>query len=225
MSGELRYRAAGLLGHGILASLMSTARWDLTGEEHHRPFIEHGQNVVYTVWHGRMIPAAYYHRHMDMAALISQSEDGEYIARVVRRWGYVPVRGSSSRGAGIGLRNLLRQARAGRSIVFTPDGPRGPRQTMKPGALIAARMTGLPVIPVSAGASRAFWFESGWDRFMVPAPFARIVIGYGAPHVVPRDADEAEVEARARALEQAMNDLTRTVDERAGTRRPDPDRR
>ncbi|NIQ54300.1 MAG: DUF374 domain-containing protein, partial [Gammaproteobacteria bacterium] len=124
----------------------------------------------------------------------------------------VPVRGSSSRGAGAGLRNLLREAGAGRSVVLTPDGPRGPRQTMKPGALVVAQLTGLPVVPVSAGASRAFWFDSGWDRFLVPAPFARIVIGYGEPHPVPRDADETELDARSRALERAMNDLTDAVD-------------
>lgn len=193
----------------MLGGLLRTARWSAEGEEHHDP--EADAPVVYVVWHGRLLPAAFYHRGLGMAALISRSADGEYIARVVSRWGFIPVRGSSSKGGSQGLRELVRLARAGRSIVLTPDGPRGPRQRMKPGALLAAQLTGLPVVPVSAGADRAWWFE-GWDRFLVPQPFAQVRVAYGAPQDVPRDAGIGGLGAASARLEAALNRLTEQVD-------------
>lgn len=204
-----KYRLGGLAGHGVLASLMRTARWSLHGTEHHDP--DRDGPVVYVVWHGRMLPAAFYHRHRGLAALISRSADGEYIASVVSRWGFVPVRGSSSRGGEAGLRELVAQARAGRSIVFTPDGPRGPFQTMKPGALRAAQQTGLPIVPVAAAADRAWWFRS-WDRFLVPKPFATIKVAYGPKHVVAPDAAGDALEAASRRLETALTRLTEEMD-------------
>ena len=211
MTGEARYRAAGWAGHLLLASLMSTARWDVLGPDASRLRVEERRPTVFVVWHGRMIPAAYYHRHQDMAALISHSRDGEYIARVVEHWGFVPVRGSSSKGARAGLRTLVRQARK-RPVVLTPDGPRGPRQTMKPGALAVARMTGLPIVPVSAGCSRPLWIEGGWDRFLVPGPFSRIAVAYGAPRRVPREAGPEDVQRVAAEVERTLNEITEQAD-------------
>lgn len=204
-----KYRAAGVAGDLVLGTLLRTARWSLHGLEHHDPARD--GPVVYVVWHGRLLPAAFYHRHRGLAALISLSVDGEYIARVVKRWGFVAVRGSSSRGGDAGLRDLVSKARNGHSIVFTPDGPRGPFHTMKPGALRAAQLTGLPIVPVSAAADRGWWFGS-WDRFLVPKPFARIRVAYGPKHVVPADAEgDAFADATTR-LERALNDLTEELD-------------
>jgi lysophospholipid acyltransferase (LPLAT)-like uncharacterized protein len=204
-----KYRLGGLAGHAVLTSLLSTCRYSLHGTEHHDPATD--GPVVYALWHGRMLPAAFYHRHRGLAALISLSADGEYIARVVSRWGYIPVRGSSSRRGEAGLRELVAQARAGRSIVFTPDGPRGPFQTMKPGALRAARETGLPIVPVSAAADRGWWFGT-WDRFLVPKPFAAVRVAYGPKHVVPPDASGEALEDASRRLETALTRLTEELD-------------
>lgn len=217
MNEGARYTIAGLAGSTLLGALHKTARFEVEGAEHYRQFTEAGRPVIFVLWHGRLLPLAYHHRHQDLVALVSRSKDGEYIARVLERWGFDPVRGSSSRGGGTALRQLVRRARGGRTLTLTPDGPRGPRQRMKPGALIAAQMSGLPLIPVAAGADRGWWFES-WDRFLVPKPGARIRVAYGEPYFVPRDADTAALEEHGRTLEAALNRLTEEVDGVPGDR-------
>ena len=211
MRDGLRFRLAGSVGGCVLDALFRTATFDVIGEENYAPVRDRGTPCFMVIWHGRLLPAGYYHRGRGMVGLISRSEDGEYIARVLRRWGYGAVRGSSSRGGMPALREIVRLARSGRTIAITPDGPRGPRQKLKPGVLAAARATGLPMVPVAAGADRAWWFES-WDRFLVPKPFARIRVAYGPPLEVPRDAGPEEIEAIGRRLEAELNRLVEVVD-------------
>ncbi|HEX7120458.1 MAG TPA: lysophospholipid acyltransferase family protein [Longimicrobiales bacterium] len=212
MRDGLRFRAAGWGGSRVLGAVFRTASFEVVaGGEHFARIRARGEPCIMVVWHGRLLPAVYHHRHQGIAALVSRSADGEYIARVLRRWGYETVRGSSSRGGASAFREMVRLARAGRSIAFTPDGPRGPRQKLKPGALAAAQATGLPVLPVAAGADRGWWIE-GWDRFLVPKPFARIRVAYGEPEIVPREADAAEIAALERRLEGELNRLLEVVD-------------
>jgi len=215
MRRGLRYRVASAAGRVVLDSLLATARFEVSGAEHHRQFTARGQPVIYVLWHGRLLPLTYLHRGQGIAALISRSADGEYIAQLVERWGYITVRGSSSRGGGAALRELVRQARAGRCLAITPDGPRGPRQQLKDGVLVAGQLTGLPLIPTTASASRAWWIE-GWDRFLVPRAFARVRVAYGPPVHVPRDAGEQELAALRSSLEAELNRLTAEVDALAG---------
>lgn len=214
MRSGLRYRIASGAAKLALESLLATVRFEVVGEEHHRQFTVHGRPVIYVLWHGRLLPLTYLHRGQGIAALISRSRDGEYIARLVEHWGYVTVRGSSSRGGSAALRDLVRHARAGRCLAITPDGPRGPRQQLKEGVLVAGQLTGLPLIPTTAAASRAWWVE-GWDRFLIPRAFARVRVAYGPPVQVPRDAGEEELAALRRSLEDELNRLTAEVDELA----------
>ncbi|HEY0306130.1 MAG TPA: lysophospholipid acyltransferase family protein, partial [Longimicrobiales bacterium] len=165
---------------------------------------------IYTLWHGRLLPLTYYHRRQNIATLISQSSDGEYIARVVERWGYTAIRGSSSRGGSGALREMVKLARAGRSMAITPDGPRGPRQQLKPGVLTLAQLTSQPMIPMSASATRAWWVDARWDLFLVPKPFATVYVRYAEPVYVPRDADEHTI---ARIGEQVQATLVRLTEE------------
>lgn len=211
--GGLRYALGGASGAYALKALLATARFRTDAESHWRGFVERREAVIFVLWHGRLLPLTYHHRGRGIVALISQSGDGEYIARVVRHWGYLTARGSTSRGGERALRDLLRHARSGRSIAVTPDGPRGPREQIKPGVMLLAQRTGLPMIPIAAGADRAWWFE-GWDRFLVPKPFARIRIAYGAPHYVARDADGDALEAARLRLEGAMREVMARADDR-----------
>ena len=190
---ELEIGALSGAGGALLSSLLATTRFEVSGAEHYANTWGAGQPVVFVLWHGRLLPCTYYHRQQRLATLISQHRDGEYIARIVGgRWGFEVVRGSSSRGGAAALRQIVRTLRRGTAMAITPDGPRGPREVMKPGALLAAQLAGVPVIPVAAGASRAWWF-GGWDRFLVPKPFARIRLRYGEPLLIPRGASEEEV--------------------------------
>lgn len=205
--------ALAALGGALLDALMSTTRIRTEGDEHFRRFWDAGKPTVFVLWHGRLLPPTYHHRQQGVVTLISQHRDGEYITRVVHRWGYVAVRGSSSKGGLHALRELLRHLRAGRSLAITPDGPRGPREKLKLGPLLAAQRAGAPVIPTASAASRA-WFFGGWDRFLIPKPFARLQIVYGEPVWIPRDADEAALQAIAEDIEGRMAALTRRAEER-----------
>jgi len=208
---EARFRAVGLAGGALLRALFGTCRVSAEGEDGYRRYFERGQPVVFVLWHGRLLAGTYHQRGNGLVALISEHRDGEYIARVVRRWGYGTVRGSSTRGGTGALRGLIQQVRAGRSVVITPDGPRGPREVLKPGAIRVAQLSGAPIIPVATGASRSWWVE-GWDRFQIPKPFSRIRIVYGEPIEVPRDLDEARLGALATRIDTALSHLMLRAD-------------
>lgn len=208
---RLRHRIVADGGRLALEALLGTVRFDVSGAGHHDRIRAAGEQPIFVLWHGRLLPLVYYHRGRDVCTLASRSEDGEYIARVLKRWGYRVVRGSSSRGGGRALRRMVKEARSGRALAFTPDGPRGPRQRMKAGAILAARLTGQPLLPLAAGTDRGWWFE-GWDRFLVPQPFARIRLAYGEPLRVPADADATEVDRIGQELERTLNALLDEVD-------------
>jgi lysophospholipid acyltransferase (LPLAT)-like uncharacterized protein len=208
---ELRFRAVARGGGALISALLATCRFEVSGQQNFRQFWNVRQPVVFVLWHGRLLAGAYHQRRNGLVALISQHRDGEYIARVVERWGYHTVRGSSTRGGSGALRGLLRQLGRGRSVVLTPDGPRGPRQRMKPGALLVAQMSGAPIVPVATGADRAWWIE-GWDRFQIPKPFSRIRIAYGTPLLLPERRDPQDLEEPAAELEARLDALMHDVD-------------
>lgn len=218
MRDDLRFALGGLVGRVMAGALLGTVRFRAEHRARFDGFADRGEPVLYALWHGRLLPLTYYHRHRGIAAIISQSADGEYIARLVEGWGFDAVRGSTSRGGGEALREVVRRVRAGQSVAITPDGPRGPRQRVQPGILVAAQLTGAPILPVVAGCSRAWW-PGGWDRFCVPQPFSKVVVVYGEPRTVSREGGEAEVRRQAERLERDMNALTEQVDRDGGPRR------
>lgn len=210
MKDELRFRAAGLLGQGLLGGLFTTLRVRRTGEESYLRFRREGRPVVFVLWHGQLLPLAYVHRGEGVVVLVSEHTDGEYVARVLERHGFGTARGSSTRGGIKGLKGLIRASREGRDLALTPDGPRGPARRFKAGALLAAQVAGLPVIPVAAGATASWRFRS-WDDFMVPRPLSVVHVEYGEPVYVPRDADRAALQRIAERLEDRMNAMSARV--------------
>lgn len=207
---ELKFRAAGILGQGLLGGLFTTTRVSRTGREHYLRFRRRGEPVIFVLWHGQLLPLVHYHQGEDIVVLVSEHADGEYITRVVERHGFDTARGSSTRGGIKGLKGLIRAAREGRDLALTPDGPRGPAHHFKPGALLAAQMTGAPIVPVAAGATAAWHFDS-WDRFMVPRPLSRVRIEYGEPRRIPREADAEDRKRFAAEIQRTLNELTRRV--------------
>ncbi len=213
MSGKARIALAltGSLGPGLFRGLYATLRFDVVGGEHLDATWRAGQPVVFVTWHGRLLPLLYLFRAQGIVMLVSQHRDGEYLTRLGRGIGFDAVRGSSTRGGASALRELVRRLEAGQSLAITPDGPQGPRERFKPGALQAARLAGTPVIPVMAGGGPTWWVE-GWDRFMVPKPFARVNVAVGAPQYVAPDVGSVELAAEAERLESLMNRLKAAVD-------------
>jgi len=170
--------------------------------------------LIYAMWHGRLLLLPCLYGGRGAHTLTSRSRDGELVSRWIRRLGLVPVRGSSSRGGGEALRALTRALRNGREVVVVPDGPRGPREVLKPGVIALARLSGAPIVPVAVGASRE-WRLRSWDEFRIPRPFARCVVRFGEPIHVARTAGPAGEEAARKEVEAALRGLSWQVDEEA----------
>ena len=196
-----------LLGHSWSLRRTNTAELDrrLAG----------GERCIYALWHARMLPLIYAYRGQGVAALVSRSRDGELIAGIIERIGYVAARGSSTRGGRQGFSELVRFAGQGRSLTITPDGPRGPREVVKPGLVWLASLSGLQVVPV-ASASRQSWVLRSWDGFRVPRPFAEVLISYGEPVRVPPGLDESAVEEWRVRLEEALKTNSERLSREAG---------
>jgi hypothetical protein len=163
--------------------------------------------VIYVFWHAGLLALTFTHRDRGSAVLISRHADGELIARTIEHLGFVTARGSSTRGGGRGLLELVSRAAEGREIGITPDGPRGPARRFKPGAILLAGRTGLPIVPIGVAARREKRLRS-WDGFRVPAPFTRIAFVYGSPQRVPAGAGEAEMAAWCARIGAALDDVT-----------------
>lgn len=198
--------ALSLLAAGFIRGLRATLRLRHHGDERVRERERRGEPFILAFWHRHLLLMPYAYRGRRISVLVSQSQDGELIARTVARLGIDSSRGSSSRGGIAGMRSLLRKAADGWDIAFTPDGPRGPLREVQPGVILAAAATGLPIQPVAIAASRAKLLRS-WDRFVVPLPFSAVHFVYGEPLVVERRGNleqaAAELKARLDAAEAA----------------------
>jgi len=149
--------------------------------------------TIYAFWHQCLLTASYRYRNRGIAVLISRSFDGELIARVVEKFGYRPVRGSSSRGAVTGLLEMGRELETGHAVAFTVDGPRGPRFVAKSGPLLLSRTQKAPVRDLHFGVKSA-WRLNSWDGFVIPKPFSRVVLRMSAPLQLPTNAIDEQVE-------------------------------
>ncbi|HEV3484261.1 MAG TPA: lysophospholipid acyltransferase family protein [Vicinamibacterales bacterium] len=166
-----------------------------------------GKPPILALWHGRILAATLYWRDRGIVALTSQNFDGEWIARLMARFGYRAARGSTSRGGARGLVQLRRELLAGATVAFTVDGPRGPARVAQPGAVWLAGATGHPVLPFHIEADR-YWQARSWDRTQIPKPFSTVAVVIGEPFEVP-GTDESVVEAGRVQLEQRLSALER----------------
>jgi lysophospholipid acyltransferase (LPLAT)-like uncharacterized protein len=154
-------------------------------------------------------------RGITMHVLISEHRDGQLISRALTSLGVATVVASSRDGGAAALRSMHRLLAGGESVGITPDGPRGPRMRAKPGAIKAAQLSGVPILPVSGAVGRRRILGT-WDSFCLALPFSRGVIQWGEPIEVPRHADDAELERLRLRLEDHLNRLTAEADRRFG---------
>ena len=157
--------------------------------------------IVYSFWHNCIIPAMYLCRDLHIAVMTSESFDGEYIARIMHKFGFTRVRGSSSRGAVRALLGMRREIEQGQTVAFTLDGPRGPRYVAKPGSVLLARTTGVPMSAFHIALDRA-WMLKTWDGLMIPKPFTRALLRVSRQMPVPADGDD---EAYLQELQTALD--------------------
>jgi lysophospholipid acyltransferase (LPLAT)-like uncharacterized protein len=207
---ELKWKLVGILGKGLIDLFFSRSRIESWGYEPVKPHME-ARRFIAAIWHSRILAFSYLYKGWDAAILVSKSDDGEIIARILQKQGFETVRGSTTHGGGKALATLIRRIRAGKPAVIIPDGPQGPRYRIQPGIIALARKTGLPILPMTYSAEKAFVFNS-WDRFMLPSPLNRYLVIYGPPVWVPQDADGIVEEQCRLELEDRLYAITVRAD-------------
>ncbi len=193
-------------GYLAIKLIAPTLRWRIAVERGGPDDLAtiHRLPVIYVFWHRCVFPATYFWRDRQIQVMTSASFDGEYIARIIEKFGYGAVRGSSTRGGVRALLGMHTEIEAGRSVAFTIDGPRGPVYVAKPGAALLARNTGAPILPFHISLDNP-WTMNSWDLFMIPRPLTRATVRIGKLIRVPPDADSA-------ALAQYHAELQATLD-------------
>ena len=195
------------IASAVVGLIGRTLRMTVTLEEGSVPGLQQISPGIYPFWHRCVLPAAWLFRNHGIGVLTSLSRDGEYIARVIRHFGFVPVRGSSSRGGQRGLLEMEAMVKAGGAVAFTIDGPRGPRYVAKKGPVMLARLTGIPITAFYAAVEKR-WVLKTWDAMVIPKPFSRVHVR-GAKYIyVPPDADDAALDRHYAEMQAALERVT-----------------
>jgi lysophospholipid acyltransferase (LPLAT)-like uncharacterized protein len=202
------------LGYPLINALGHTLRFRVEGLHHYNAIVASGRQPVMAFWHGRILPATFYFRRRGIVVITSENFDGEWIARIIERFGYGTARGSTTRGARKAMVQLVRAMKAGRPAGFTLDGPRGPARVAQPGAVWLAGATGNPVLPFHLEAARA-WTLRSWDRTQIPKPFTQVALVVGEPLDIPADPTDEQLESARVILEKRLGDLEQRARELA----------
>ncbi len=208
---NLRWVLVGTLGKALLWLCAKTARIEVSGGEAYRELRRKKKPVILLVWHGRIFFAPYFFRNRGIMPLVSPSRDGEIVTRIVSRWGYKVLRGSSSHTIVRAWFEMKRELEAGGEVLIVPDGPRGPARELKPGCLKLAQQTGASLVLFTFAASKKKVFAS-WDRFLVFKPFSRVLAVLGEPIAVDPALRGEAFEAERKRVERLLVDLDERAD-------------
>jgi lysophospholipid acyltransferase (LPLAT)-like uncharacterized protein len=204
----------------ILFVLTSTYRFEkiIGSDIADRILSDRDRAYVPVYWHGHQIAGSHLvrdwiRRGFKAGIVVSASVDGEVPAAIARSWGAEVIRGSAQETGALVLRDAVAMMKRGVSIVTMSDGPLGPRWQIKTGTVLVARMGDAPIVPIVCAASRA-WTMSTWDSFMIPKPFARVLVAVGEPIEVPRTLPASELESVRDEVQAAMESLTKDAEDR-----------
>ena len=194
----------------VMRLWFSSCRVIVHNEENCSPVRDKERNAIAAFWHYSIFYVLYHMRHYSGTAMVSASRDGEYLARVVEKFGFSTVRGSKNTKSVEGLMALLRAVRKGSNVAIVADGSQGPAQIVQAGCIYLAARSGVPILPMVYAASSYFTINS-WDRTILPKPFCRIDFHYGEPLLVPAKANPEEIEQYRLLLEQRLDALYRSA--------------
>ena len=202
-------------GYLAISVIGPTLRYSISWEEEpSQPDAIFEKPVIYSFWHRAVFPASWMWRKQRIAVMVSRSFDGEYIARIIERLGFVAVRGSSSRGGAGALLGTKSVLERGESVAFTIDGPRGPKYVAKPGPVGLSKVTSIPMAAFYVALSNS-WVLKTWDAFMIPKPFSRALVRVSRKTVVPADADDPQIAEYHAKLQAALERVTKFAEENA----------
>lgn len=205
----LLHKLGGLLGSAAIRAWMSTldykvAYYDWTVDP---VFPEHCGQKIYIFWHEYILFPIHLRGHCDMVMLLSRHRDAEILSHAAYHLGFEFVRGSTNRGGVASLRELLRRSRD-MNLTITPDGPRGPRRQLAPGAVFLASRLGLPIVAMGFGYDRPWRVARAWDKFAIPRPFSRARAIPSGPIFVPPDLERDGIEHYRLKIETLLNTLS-----------------
>ncbi len=160
--------------------------------------------LIISFWHACILPATYLFRNVGIRVMSSNSYDGEYMGRIIHKFGFVAVKGSSSRNAVRALLGLRRALQQGWAVAFSIDGPRGPRNKVKPGPVALARSSSVPLATFHIAVEDA-WVLNTWDRLIIPKPFSRVLMRFGRLIPVPAEASDEDVERYQQELQDSLD--------------------
>ncbi len=195
------------LASAVVGLIGRTLRMTITYEEGSIRGLDAIAPGIYPFWHRCVLPATWLFRNRGIGVLTSLSRDGEYIARVIRRFGFVPIRGSSSRGGQRGLLEMETMVKAGGAVAFTIDGPRGPRYVAKKGPVMLARLTGVPITAFYVALEKP-WVLKTWDAMLIPKPFSRAYVRVARNIFVPPDADDETMDHYHAEMQASLQRIT-----------------
>jgi lysophospholipid acyltransferase (LPLAT)-like uncharacterized protein len=191
-----------------IALIGPTLRYSISWEDPPSPpDATYERPVIYCFWHRAVFAGAWLWRNVGAAVMVSRSFDGEFIARTIEKLGFVAVRGSSSRGGAQGLLGLKSQLEQGNPVVFTIDGPRGPKFVAKPGPVLLSRMTALPMVAFYVAVDDP-WVLNTWDSLIIPKPFSKALVRFSTKMRVLPDADDAQLADFHGQLQSALERVT-----------------
>ena len=168
--------------------------------------IDNNKNFVIAFWHGTMLVPWFIQNRKNMAALISQSKDGNLLTKILENWNYKVVRGSSSSGGEEALENIIELIKQNYSVAITPDGPRGPQYKFKAGAVVAAKKSKVPLILLGVAYKKKRVLKS-WDNFEVPNFFSKVNVIFSDPVFIPSELNYDQTSEMIVKCEQQLNDL------------------
>ena len=204
---------ASVVGYLAVLLIGRSLRFEVHGWENWEAARKLGKGLIYTYWHREIFGATWFWRKRGIVVMTSQNFDGEYIACIIQRHGYGAARGSSSKGAGRALVEMIRCLRAGRDTAFTIDGPRGPRFVAKRGSVLLSRATGAAILCFHIAVRKAFVFRKSWDQTQFPYPFSKAAVFIAPPIVVPPDASDTGQDAKQQEVQRALDELRKRGEE------------
>ena len=209
---KLESKIVSVLTPSLIVWLSKSLRYKVVGREQLGHFTGNTGFII-NVWHGQQMVGYYFFRNCGYYILASMHRDGEYACKIMQRFGWNIVRGSSFKGAVSGLRKLLRALRQGNGVVLTPDGPRGPLYHIEPGGIFLAQKSGAPLIPLAFVFDRKWVSGKSWDQYVIPKPFARCVAYFGEPLYITETLTDGRLEIEKERLQAAIHEANRRGEE------------
>jgi lysophospholipid acyltransferase (LPLAT)-like uncharacterized protein len=196
------------VAHYLVRAYLLLIKIKAVNEDMGLQHLRSGHKMIVAIWHQRILVIMGYARRFGgykPSVMISRSRDGEMIAKVYSRFNFRPIRGSSSRGGKEALANMVEDLVHHQIAVHILDGPRGPRGVVKPGLIVMAQLSGVPIVPVYISVNRA-WVLNSWDHFIIPKPFSTVVIRWDSPIYVPESMDNETFENTRKSIEQHLKE-------------------